>query len=390
MGAMTAVFAEGWDDGLVGPITRAAAGARDAAGEPYTVVFVVDGRRHAVLDISWGDGYCGLDRFDAAGRRISRHELRRSPDGDLYLREARTWSGAPGAGVHEFPHVAHRHVTIHRLSGELTEIDEPEGDRGSRHRSDTTGGTPPRLPIPAFGRWQALLELAGDTANGHLEIADAVPQPFPVRPAAGRPWEPPRPLRPRGIEQLFTAGTERTVSDRRMRISTHPAGRLNLPSGRIIAADPSSLDDDEEPFLVTVAAGTYPVTIALATFLDDPGHSRVCAARLEITDRPAATWELALRDGQDPMDLGAGEFYGFGVDAGVACFVDADNAERLSDEWEDLPHLLDPRFTTVAGGDMVAWSSGWGDGFYPTWIGRDETGAVTSFVADMLLFPSRP
>jgi len=91
VGVMTAVFAEGWDDGLVGPITRAVAAGRDAAGEPYTVVFVLDGRRHAVLDVSWGDGYCGLERFDPAGRRISRHELRRSADGDLFLREARTW-----------------------------------------------------------------------------------------------------------------------------------------------------------------------------------------------------------------------------------------------------------------------------------------------------------
>jgi len=38
---------------------------------------------------------------------------------------------------------------------------------------------------------------------------------------------------------------------------------------------------------------------------------------------------------------------------------------------------------------MVVWSSGWGDGFFPTCVGGDETGAVTSFVADMLLFPDR-
>jgi hypothetical protein len=33
---------------------------------------------------------------------------------------------------------------------------------------------------------------------------------------------------------------------------------------------------------------------------------------------------------------------------------------------------------------MVAWSSGWGDGADPTWIGRDASSAVTCFVADML------
>jgi len=34
-------------------------------------------------------------------------------------------------------------------------------------------------------------------------------------------------------------------------------------------------------------------------------------------------WELALRAGQDPRLLGDGEFYGFGVDAGMACLVAA-------------------------------------------------------------------
>jgi hypothetical protein len=37
---------------------------------------------------------------------------------------------------------------------------------------------------------------------------------------------------------------------------------------------------------------------------------------------------------------------------------------------------------------MAAWSSGWGDGVYPTWIGYDATGGLVCFVADMLLFPA--
>jgi hypothetical protein len=195
-------------------------------------------------------------------------------------------------------------------------------------------------------------------------------------------------MQARGLVEMLPEGACPTVHDRRLRISTHRAGPLRLPSGRLVAADPSSLDYGEEPFLVTVAPGDYPVTIAVATFLDDPGHSRVCATRLEITAEPAVRWELALRDGQDPLDLGAGEFFGFGVDAGLACFVDEDNRERLAEAWESLPDLLNPRYTTLDGNEMVAWSSGWGDGAYPTWIGRDISGNVVAFVADMLLFPT--
>jgi hypothetical protein len=39
-----------------------------------------------------------------------------------------------------------------------------------------------------------------------------------------------------------------------------------------------------------------------------------------------------------------------------------------------------------AGGNILAFSSGWGDGSYPTWVGRTASGQVACFVADMQLF----
>ncbi|MEU8228425.1 DUF4241 domain-containing protein [Actinoplanes sp. NPDC048967] len=365
MGAtLTTVYCDGWDDGVVNPLTRDIAEARHAGGEPYSVVLLAGGRAHAVVDVALGDGYLGLTRFDGYGGRASRHQWRRSRTGDLFLREARRWQGTTTTTV------------SFELNGRRTDFVE----RGNSSAKDFTPDSPaPRLAVPAFGQWQALLEFAGD---GRPEIVDASSHPLPVR-AGVRPWQPPRPLRPYRIEELFADGAERPVRDRTTRISTHAAGPLHLPSGRLVAADPSSLDYGEEPFTVTVAPGGYPVTISVATFADDPGHRRVAAARLQITDSPTATWELALRDGQDRLDLGDGEFFGFGVDAGLGCFVDEDNRERLSEEWERFDF---DRFTTLAEGGMVAWSSGWGDGAYPTWIGRNSSGAVTCFVADMLLF----
>ncbi|GGR87288.1 hypothetical protein GCM10010169_34400 [Micromonospora fulviviridis] len=78
---------------------------------------------------------------------------------------------------------------------------------------------------------------------------------------------------------------------------------------------------------------------------------------------------------------------GFGVDTGMACYVDADSADQLVDVWRTLDGLVEPRYRTTDSEDMVAWSSGWGDGAYPTWIGYDTSCAVTCFIADMLLFP---
>ncbi|MET7398051.1 DUF4241 domain-containing protein [Dactylosporangium sp. NPDC005572] len=377
-----AVYCDGWDGGVVNPLTPSIAQARDAAGEPYTVVLLIDGRRHAVLDLSWVDGYCCVSRFDAAGRQVSRHVLRGAADGDLFLRQAAAWDGPPDVGEHEYPHVAARTSTTYRLSGERTDVIEPRGDLGRRHESRSVQ-PPPRLPLPGFGRWQDLLGLAGD---GPAAIVDAIRHPLPVRTATRPPWRPPRPLQPDGIEVLFTPGAQVECSGRKLRLSVHAPGHLHLPSGRPVAADPSSLDLGAKPFSVTVPPGSYPVSVSLATFVDDPHHSRVTAARLDVCDRPAMRWELALRDGQEPLDLGHREFFGFGVDAGMACFVDADSIDRMKDVWRRLDGLVKPRYRTVGSGDMVAWSSGWGDGVYPTWIGYDATGAPTCFVADMLLF----
>ncbi|KKJ95439.1 hypothetical protein LQ51_26830 [Micromonospora sp. HK10] len=185
---------------------------------------------------------------------------------------------------------------------------------------------------------------------------------------------------------MFVDGATRTVGGgaQRARLEVRHAGDLHLPSGRLIATDPAWLEHDAVPYTVTVPPGSYPVTLSLARIGADPRHLRVAAARLAVTDRPVHGWEMALRPGQDPLDLGHDEFFGFGVDAGMACFVDADEAERRLDTWRTLG-LGDEPYLRVEDGGMVLWFSGWGDGAYPTWIGRDAAGEVVCFVADMLL-----
>ena len=104
-------------------------------------------------------------------------------------------------------------------------------------------------------------------------------------------------------------------------------------------------------------------------------------------------WELALREGQDLLLLGEGEYYGFGVDAGMGCFFDfsaLDALQALAAEAEDSLIgtkddegclLTDP----ISGATLIAYRSGFGDGLYPTWIGRTAAGEIASFVSDMLL-----
>jgi Protein of unknown function (DUF4241) len=42
------------------------------------------------------------------------------------------------------------------------------------------------------------------------------------------------------------------------------------------------------------------------------------------------TWEPALRPGEDPATLQPDEFFGFGVDTGTGCFLDASAVPAMS------------------------------------------------------------
>ncbi|MFV0127588.1 DUF4241 domain-containing protein [Streptomyces sp. HMX112] len=190
-------------------------------------------------------------------------------------------------------------------------------------------------------------------------------------------------------------------------VSLAAGGELWLPTGRLVACDPFvALGSGEaEPFTAAVPPGRYPVDLSVVT-ITRPGepptgtpHRRVAAARLAVRAEPPVTWELALVPGQDAAELADGEFYGYGVDAGTGCFYDAacddsfpareDDEGPLWDAFEAADWAPGPYTITDpdTGHNVVAFSSGWGDGAYPTWVGRTARGDITCFVTDFFVVP---
>jgi hypothetical protein len=119
-------------------------------------------------------------------------------------------------------------------------------------------------------------------------------------------------------------------------------------------------------------------------------------SRLELLFRAGTRYAL-----EPGGPVGDREFFGFGVDAGTAAFLDAAALTAMiglvTDAWvafverhggnlyrqqqAKAAKVIDP----TSGANLIAFESGWGDGAYPTWIGRTAAGEVACFVADMLV-----
>lgn len=193
-------------------------------------------------------------------------------------------------------------------------------------------------------------------------------------------------------------------------------GDVNLPTGRIIAADPF-FSAEQQPFSRTVEPDKYPVFIYMAEI--DKLHHRIAYAKIKFRPTEASKWILALTDDLTPeelKDLGEDEFYGFPVESGLACFLDEETNAQFIEKMDELQErspesnyydeALAEEFRNYSGkntfsrelGDwndhhpnkdsdnnIIMFASGWGDGYFPAYWGLDEEGNTIELVIDFLL-----
>jgi hypothetical protein len=416
------VYGAGWDvvsRVFVGAVPVAEARRRDAAGEPVSVGVVLGDHVVAVLDRhGW---YMGLWLLDPAGRRVLMADFRELAPDRLMLRQIRGWRFSEGE--QEGDRGVGRYSVTVDLEYECARVSyEPKGAAGSSRSTtyplDVEGlwqARPvledqsrllPSIPLAAtdlelFGRWDepprlTALQvplLAGAVMDDPVDpmVMARLVDDAPTDPS----WTAPVPDRAPDFETWFSHGATVTFNDQDNggQLSVISAGVLRMPTGRWMATEPGWSTPQFKPFTVTIPPGAYPVRLVLVHW--DSGHQGGAAAiRLDLTDGQVVTWEMALRERQDVRMLGDGEFYGFGVDGGMASLLDeaafpviqALSAPDVEfDEaygWASDPGWAD---LTIPGVDanVIAVTAAMGDGAYPTWIGRTGTGEIASVVVDL-------
>lgn len=182
------------------------------------------------------------------------------------------------------------------------------------------------------------------------------------------------------------------------RIRRIPLGEVVLTSGHIVATDP--LVQPERPaFLVTVPPGRYPVTLFEA-------EGRIAAAGMRFSDGDPVRWQLALVEGQDIGTLKPDQYFGYGVDTGLGCYMDRDTvaliaerdakvqAEKGGEYISYYDDVLDDELAIHNGdyvlhqpiadkpGNVAIFSTGWGDGFYPVYWGLNGEGVPVVMLTD--------
>ena len=215
-----------------------------------------------------------------------------------------------------------------------------------------------------------------------------------TKPSAAEASVPPR-IEPADLYTAFGSPRTGTSFGRSVTMTAEYAGDVILPTGRLVASDAFIID--ALPFAEAMPPGRHGVSVLVADFAD--GDRRVAAAMVTVAPNEPIRWELDLVAGQDPATLGPDEFFGYGVDSGTGAFTSPEATERLRDltAYEAYSNAVtagmfpgEQRFgVTVevevdpgSGANVVAFSSGFGDGAYPSFVGRDGEGRLAVILTD--------
>lgn len=179
-------------------------------------------------------------------------------------------------------------------------------------------------------------------------------------------------------------------------------GQVSIPTGKILVRDPLVfLSSGEKPYFTEVPKGTFPVTVAVVK--SEEWGNRYAAVKVEFTQEKPVRYQEALIGNENLEGIQQDDYFGFHVDAGLACIADAEalpafdrfvkefSGDNLYDDY--FAELFRKSYETYPdnqrkGGDWINWTipgtayqipmfaSGFGDGGYPVYFAYDENNHI--------------
>jgi hypothetical protein len=189
------------------------------------------------------------------------------------------------------------------------------------------------------------------------------------------------------------------------------AGQINLPTGQVVCTDPM-FREFGLPQSWTINKGEYPVYLYIG--LEEDFAGRVAYAELLIKDEIPTYWEMSLISETLLKDSFERKMNGmYPVENGLSCFTDYETFKIYDQEIKDFyKNKKDGNFyneilamlfqenkeipkssrgedwinfkPSKANGNIIMFGSGYGDGFYPRYVGYDKNGNVVKFITDFI------
>lgn len=173
-------------------------------------------------------------------------------------------------------------------------------------------------------------------------------------------------------------------------IETFEAGKIILPTGRLIACDPLITNDMKE-FKIHFPQGEFPVLV-------HKERDSNCIAYVEIVfgEEEIVEWKLATTEDQNIEELKGEEIFGYPVESGMGCLMDFETQDCLNHLEKKLFHRKGAEFMGIyeeffhdhffdengaidqfaflkpdeeKPGNLFAFETGYGEGFYASYIG---------------------
>ena len=188
-------------------------------------------------------------------------------------------------------------------------------------------------------------------------------------------------------------------------IESFDTGKINLPTGRIVACDPLITNDMKE-FKIHFPQGEFPVLVHKERESNCIAYVEIIFGEEEITE-----WKLATTEDQNVEDLKGEEIFGYPVESGMGCFMDFETQDCLNHLEKKLFHRKGAEFMGIyeeffheqfydhdsladqfaflkpdeeKEGNIFAFETGYGEGFYASYIGFGNDNQPLKIVTEFI------
>ncbi|WP_312075717.1 DUF4241 domain-containing protein [Chryseobacterium sp.] len=188
-------------------------------------------------------------------------------------------------------------------------------------------------------------------------------------------------------------------------LESFEVGNIYLSSGKLVACDPV-LTSDMKPFITDFPKGNFQVLLHKERESNCVAYGEIIFTNNEITD-----WQMATTEGQNIKDLSDEEVFGYPVESGMGCFMDFDTQNSLNELEQKLYHSKGADFMGIYEeffheyffdengaidqfaflqpdeanpGNIFAFETGYGEGFYASYIGFDAQKKPVKIVTEFI------